>query len=494
MPLTISIIVLAILLFLVAFILIRTMLYSRASISALTTDLPASEFDEPVFDALEVAKHLSEAVQVKTISHEDPAEDSREYFNLLHQEFEVMYPRVHQAMHKEVIGDYSLIFTWPGSNPDLDAVLFTSHQDVVPADPDTLDQWTHLPFSGEIVDGFIWGRGTLDIKSQVIAILEAAEALLAGGYTPERTIILAFGHDEEVLGVGAKKIVAHLQEKGVRLQALLDEGGTIYDGGIPGISGLAALVGTGEKGYLSLKFTVQLEGGHSSTPSAESAIGILSQAITRLEAHRFPPSLDTAKLMFQGLAPASPFMMQLAFANLWLFKGLVIRQLSANVETDAAIRTTTAPTIFHSGVKDNILPAKAEAVVNFRLLPGMTIAQACDHVRNVINDERVHFEPLRGNAWEASPVSPSDFPAYRELTAAITSFFPGTVVAPFVTLGGTDARNYYGICDNVYRFTPVISQPEDLKRVHGVDERISVDALATMVKFFHQLMLRWSSK
>jgi len=492
MPITYVIIVLAILLFLVAFILIRTVLYSRAPLSSLATGSEDEDFASPEFDALEAAKHLSEAVQVKTISHEDPAEDSKEYFNLLQQEFEVMYPHVHQVMQKEIVGDYSLIFTWPGSNPELEPVLFTSHQDVVPADPDTLDQWTYPPFSGEIAEGFIWGRGTLDIKSQVIALFEAAESLIISGYTPERTVILAFGHDEEVFGVGAKKIVARLQEKGMHLHALLDEGGTIYNGGLPGIAGQAALIGIGEKGYLSLRFTVEMEGGHSSTPSNETAIGILSQAITRLETHPFPPSLHTVKGMFQGLAPASPFSMQLAFANLWLFKGLVIRQLSSNVETDAAIRTTIAPTIFRSGVKDNILPAKAEAVVNFRLLPGMSIAEACNHVREVIHDERVHFEPLGGNAWEATPVSPTDSASYSELAACIIGFFPGTVTAPYITLGGTDARNYYVICDNIYRFTPLISLPEDLKRVHGVDERISIDALATMVKFFQQLMQRWS--
>jgi carboxypeptidase PM20D1 len=493
MPTTILIIVIALLLFLVAFILIRTTLFSRAATLDSNTQFAMPEFSDPGLDALDIAKHLSEAVQVQTISHEDPAEDNREYFTLLQQEFEVMYPRVHQVMQKEVVAKHSLIFTWQGSDPDLEPVVFTSHQDVVPADPNSLNQWTHPPFSGEIADGFIWGRGTLDIKSQVIAIFEAAEALIASSYTPRRSVILAFGHDEEVFGTGAKAIVAHLKEKGIHLRAVLDEGGTIYQNGLPGITGLAALIGTSEKGYLSLKLTVEAEGGHSSTPSQESAIGILSQAITRLEENRFPATLTNVKGMFQGLSPALPFMMQAAFANLWLFKGVVMRQLSSGVETDAAIRTTTAPTIFHSGIKDNVLPAKAEAVVNFRLLPGMTIAQVCDRVRDVIHDERVHFEPLRGNAWEASPVSPTDFPTYKQLSASIRSLFPGTVVAPYITLGGTDARNYTGICENVYRFTPVITTPEDQKRMHGVNERISIDALTTMVKFFHQLIQIWSA-
>ena len=490
--LTIIIIALAVLLFLLAFILIRTMLYASRAASAMGMKLPAPEVPEFELDVMEAAKHLSEAVQVQTISHEDPADDNKEYFELLHKEFEIMYPLVHQTMHKEIVGGSSLIYTWAGSNPDLDPVLFTSHQDVVPADPDTLDQWTYPPFSGEIADGFIWGRGTLDIKSQVLAVFEAAEKLIGNGYQPGRTVILAFGHDEEVVGEGAKMIAGTLQERGIHLEALIDEGGSIYDGTIPGVSGLAATIGVGEKGFLSLKFKVESEGGHSSTPAHETAIGILSRAITRLEANPLPANLSSARPMFQGLAPASSVWMQVAFANLWLFRPFMVKRLSANTETDAAIRTTTAPTIIHSGVKDNILPAKAEATVNFRILTGSTIAETCEHVRKVIHDDRVHFEAIQRSAKEPSPVSPSNSLTYHHLSAAITDLFPGTLVAPYICLGGTDARNYYPICDQVYRFTPIITLPEDLTRVHGVNERISIDALHTMIHFFYQLIARWS--
>lgn len=493
LALTIIIIVVAVLLFLIAFILIRTMIYSSQASSASSADLIMPDLAPLELDIAEVSKHLSEAIQVKTISHEDPAEDNPEYFTLLQKEFEIIYPHVHQVMHKEIVGGSSLIYTWVGSNPELDPVLFTSHQDVVPADPDSLDQWTYPPFSGEIADGFIWGRGTLDIKSQVISLFEASEKLIVNGYQPERTVILAFGHDEEVLGLGAKQIVAHLEENGVHLEALVDEGGTIIDGTLPGISGVAAMIGIAEKGYLSLKFTVEVEGGHSSTPSLESAIGILSRALIRLESNPFPANLASAQPMFKGLAPASSLWMQVAFANLWLFKGFVLKQLSSNVETDAAIRTTTALSIFHSGVKDNILPGKAEAVVNFRLLPGTTIAEACERVRKVINDDRVRFEPVHGNAWEATPVSPSDTPAFRNLAVTISDHFPGTVVTPYIVLGATDARNYYSICDQVYRFSPIVTTPDDLKRVHGINERLSVDALDKMVSFFYDLIARWSS-
>lgn len=494
MALTILIIVLAVLLLLAAFMMIRTMLFANRAAANLSLSLEAPEQKPLQLEEKKAAFHLAEAVQVETISHEDPAEDNKENFILLHQKLEKMFPRVHAAMNKEVIGNYSLLYTWPGKNPELEPVLFTSHQDVVPADPSTLNQWTYPPFSGKIADGFIWGRGTLDIKSQVIAVFEACEALLQNGYQPERTVMLAFGHDEEVFGNGAKNIVAHLQEKGIHLEAVVDEGGCLYDGVIPGVNGITASIGVAEKGFLSLKFTVDMEGGHSSTPGKESAITVLMRALQKLDANRFPAHVEAALPMFEALAPASSTMTQFAFANLWLLKAVVRRKLSSNTETDAAIRTTTAVTIIHSGLKDNILPGHAEAVVNFRLLQGETIANVCDKVREIIHDQRVVFEPLHGTAHEPSPVSPTDCPAYLHLVSAINDVFPGTVVAPYVVLGGTDARNYYAVCERVYRFSPYVMKNEDLNRVHGLNERLSLDAMNKMVSFFYDLVNRWSAE
>lgn len=488
------IIVLAVLLLFIAFMMIRTMLFSNRAAAALSLKLDAPEQKPLTLEEKKAAFHLAEVVQVETISHEDPAQDVKENFNLLHQKLEKMFPKVHQAMKKELIDGYSLLYTWSGKNPDLDPVLFTSHQDVVPADDATLDQWTYPPFSGKIADGFVWGRGTMDIKSQVVAVFEACEALLQNGYQPERTVMLAFGHDEEVFGTGAKSIVAHLKKQGIHLEAVVDEGGSIYDGVIPGIKGITATIGIAEKGFLSMKFTVDMEGGHSSTPGQESAITVLMSALQRLDKNRFPTRLEAALPMYKSLAPASSTAIQFALANLWLLKGSILRKLSSNTETDAAIRTTTAITIIHSGVKDNILPGHAEAVVNFRLLPGDTIAAVCEKIRKIIHDERVVFEPLPGKAHEASAVSPTDSPAYLHISSTITDLFPGTVVAPYVVLGGTDARNYCEICEQVYRFSPYIVRTEDLKRVHGLNERLSIDAMNKMVLFFYQLVNRWSAE
>jgi carboxypeptidase PM20D1 len=369
-----------------------------------------------------------------------------------------------------------------------------AHQDVVPADESTLDKWTHPPFSGEIAEGFVWGRGTLDIKCQLISVMEAVEFLLKNNYQPERTVLLAFGHDEEVLGTGAKAIVAHLKAKKIRLAAVLDEGSSIFDGIISGIKGYAANIGVAEKGYLSMKFTVNAAGGHSSIPKPETAIGILARAIDRLQSNPFPYKVRTVEPMFKGLLPAATPLLQVAFSNLWLLGGVVKRKLASDHQTAATIHTTTAPTIFKSGVKDNVLPSLAEAVVNFRILPGESIAEVSERIRRVIDDERVKFEPLRGNAWEASPVSPSDCPAYAHLASVVVDLFPGSVCAPYHMLGGSDARNYYAVSDNVYRFTPIVVTSTEVAAVHGINEKISLDALDILVVYFYHLIPRWASR
>jgi carboxypeptidase PM20D1 len=491
-PTSILVIIVALILFLLAFILVKTLIFARKSSStAISFKYGVPRFAQ---DPQILAEHLASVIKIQTISHEDPKEDVIENFETMQTLLAKTYPLTHKNLKKELVDGHSMIFTWEGKDASLNPVVFMAHQDVVPADEYTLDQWTYPPFSGKIADGFIWGRGTMDIKCQMISVFESVEALLAAKFKPERTIILTFSHNEEVLGTGALAVVKHLQEKGVRVEAVIDEGGSIYDGIIPGVKGYVATIGISEKGYLSLKFTAHATGGHSSTPSKETAIGILTQAITRLENNRFPTDVRMVKPMFEGLGSAASPIMQMAFANLWLFGPIVAKILSAKGETDATIRTTTAPTIFHSGVKDNVLPSVAEAVVNFRILPGQSIADVCEFIRFVIKDKRVTFEPMDQKAWEASPLSPVDGDAYRHIASVIGEIWPGTAVAPFIMLGGTDSRNFCEISDCVYRFTPMVATEDDMHRVHGVNERIGIDEFHQMADTLYRIMVRCSQK
>ncbi|MEA4910197.1 MAG: M20 family peptidase [Anaerolineaceae bacterium] len=482
MILNVLIVLLVLILFLAAFVVLRTLSFPRP--------YEAVEPEEGLkVDPKRTAKHLAAAIRCQTVSVMEGAPPDHEAMQQLHAVIQKQYPLAHKHLQRSVINDYSLVYTWVGRQPDLPPVLFAAHQDVVPADP---EGWSHPPFAGEIADGFVWGRGALDLKNQLVALLESVEALLQAGFQPQRTIYLAFGHDEEIGGHnGAKQIVEWLEKNRVELAAVLDEGGFVSTDMLPGVSLPVALVGTSEKGYLTLKLTVDVTGGHSSIPPAQTAIGILSRALARIESHPLPAHPGLMRPMFEHVGIAAPFVHQMAFANLWLSAPLLNKMLSGGPQTNAGIRTTTAVTVIRGGVKDNILPAHAEALVNFRLAPGDTIAFVCDHVRKAIKDERVHFEAVEGGAWQASPISPTDVPFYADLAAATRKVFGNIPVAPFLFLGGSDARHYTSLCPNVYRFSPLIVSSETLARIHGVDERVAVDAMVDMVRFYSLLIRDW---
>lgn len=475
-------------LLLAVILLARTYAYTRRL-------APAPPPEKPAVDARRAAEHLAAAIRCQTISYSHDQPPARAALTGLHDALVKMYPRLHAALERQIINEFSLLYTWQGSQPSLPPVVLAAHLDVVPVEEASLGEWQHPPFSGEIADGFVWGRGALDIKNQVIAPMEAIEALIASGYRPQRTVYLAFGHDEEVGGLdGARQITAWMAKQGIRPLVVLDEGGSALQGVLPGVEAPVALVGVAEKGYLTLKLTVEGTPGHSSMPPAQTAIGILGRGLARLEAAPLPARLEMLNRMFQALGDAAPFMMRLVFANQWLFGGWLRGKLSANPQTNATIRTTTAITMISGGVKDNLLPSQASAGVNFRLLPGNSVADVCRHVQEVIGDERVRIETPDGAAWEASPLSPSDTPVYRRLESVIRQAFDAAPVAPYLVLGATDARYYTALCENVYRFTPMLARPDDLARVHGNNERIAISELERMVQFYLQLVRAWGEE
>ncbi|RPJ50578.1 MAG: M20/M25/M40 family metallo-hydrolase, partial [Chloroflexi bacterium] len=414
-------------------------------------------------------------------------------FAQLHQMLEDTYPLVHKHLKREVVNGYSLVYVWKGALPDLEPVMFMAHQDVVSeGDP---SEWTYPPFDGCIVDGLIWGRGTLDIKNQLIGIMDAAETLLKQGYRPDRTIIFGFGHDEETGGTAGCKVIGQmLAEKKIHLAGIVDEGGGITEGLVAGVRGPVALVGVSEKGYLTVEFKVQGKPGHSSTPPPQTAIGILAKALPRLEAHPMPIHIRRMRPLYRGIGIAAPIYLQVAFANAWLFGPILKRWLESKPEMNASTRTTTALTIVRGGLEDNTVPPEASAIANFRLLPGDTIADVLWHAKKVIKDERVKITPVEGKFNEALPVSSNKSPAYQGLSKASQQVFGGYPVAPFVMLGGTDCQHFVPVCDHIYRFTSVVMDETFRGLEHGIDERIPVEAMAKMVKFYGQIMQIWGTK
>jgi carboxypeptidase PM20D1 len=481
---SVLIVLLVVLLFVLAFVLLRTLTFARRM-------PPAAPLETVEVDGEVVAGHLAAAIRCPTISNADGTVDRKAFLDL-HKVILNTYPRIHSTLHHQAVNKYSLLYIWPGQDLDLPPVLLAGHLDVVPADPVSLAQWEHAPFSGQIADGYVWGRGTLDNKNQVIAILEAVEGLLRAGYQPRRSFILAFGHDEEVGGMnGARRISELLGQNGARLGVVLDEGGAIIPGKTFGIQGPIAMVATGEKGFLTLKLTVETAPGHSAYPPQHTAIGILAQAINRLEKSPLPARFYSIRATLKSLGAYMPFGTQIALANYWLFGGALRKRLLRKPLSAALARTTTAVTMVSGGIKDNVLPSQANATVNFRLMPGDTIAGVCEHVRKSIANPEITFEPTQESPWEASPVSAPDSPAFETLASTIGGMFGDLPVAPFLVMGATDARHYCALCDDVLRFSPVVMQDGDLERVHGINERISVESLAQMVQFYTALIKAW---
>jgi carboxypeptidase PM20D1 len=433
---------------------------------------------------------LGEAIRFKTITTQESNRiDSIEFFKF-HNFLTKSYPFVHRHLRLEKINGLSLLYKWEGTNNSLRPILLMSHQDVVPVEPSSFRNGQFEPFSGKASNGFIYGRGTLDVKTGIVSQLEAIEFLLKNGFKPQRTIYLAYGHDEEIGGHdGAKKIAALLLKQGEKLDFVLDEGGSIVSGSIPGLSKPVALVGIAEKGYVSLKLSVNSKGGHSSMPPKQTAIGVLSAALTKIEKNPFQKKLKGAgALLFEYLAPEMGFKARIAFSNQWLFAPLIENKLDLNNATRALLQTTSAETIISGGNKENVLPTEAKAIINLRILPGESITSVKQHVKEVINDKRVKISTSEHFVDEPSDISDPHSKSFRKLQSTISSCFHDVLVAPYLTLGSTDARHYGKLTKNIYRFVPFRLSKSDLSRIHGINERISIVNYHESINFYIHLI------
>jgi carboxypeptidase PM20D1 len=387
------------------------------------------------------------------------------------------------------VADYSLLYTWRGTNPALDPILLTGHYDVVPVIPGSEGDWSHPPFEGVVADGFVWGRGAIDDKGAVVAMLEAVTLLLKEGFKPERTIHLSFGHDEELGGNrGAAGVTELLRSRGVELEWSLDEGSFVIEGAFFGVETPLAMISVAEKGYVTLELVAKGRGGHSSMPPKRTAVGVLAEAILTLEQNQMPGGLDgnTGQLM-DALAPHVPFAFRLVLANQWLFGGLMEVFLSDLQTANAMMRTTTAPTMLSGSVKENVLPIEAVGAVNFRVHPRDTVEDVVAHAERLVHGERIEIR-VRGQGNDPSNVSSTESDGWRQLTEAVRDVYGAVVIAPGLTVGGTDSRHYGQIARDAYRFNPMLVTSDEISGFHGTNERISLDGLLRGVSVYMKLM------
>ncbi|MEO1015014.1 MAG: M20/M25/M40 family metallo-hydrolase [Pseudomonadota bacterium] len=430
------------------------------------------------------AERLANSIRFETVSSLDGTPEDAAAFDA-HAEFlERSYPNIHRVAPPETVGGHSLMFRWPGKNPDAQPFALLGHLDVVPVEPGTEDEWTHPAYEGVVANGAVWGRGALDCKGPVIASLEAVERLIAEGFQPENDVYLLFGHDEEVGGAtGAKAMADLLAERGVRLAFTLDEGSGVVDRIIRGARTPIALISTAEKGSVNLRITARADGGHSSTPGPETAVTRLARAVLAVKENPHPLEIDdNVRAFLKGLAPAMPQPQRFALQNLWLTGGFVKGTLAESPVTAAALRTTTAPTIIRGGVKSNVLPQTAEAIINYRIHPRDSVESVRARAERLIDDPNVTVEIIGGR--EPSPASSAESEGYRAIAETTLEVFGDFPVAPTLTLQGTDSKHYGDVADNRYRFTPFIYRPIDLSKIHGTDEAVSIENLNRAVDWY----------
>jgi carboxypeptidase PM20D1 len=415
-------------------------------------------------------------------------------FLAFHDFLELNYPRVHSILKREKIGTYSLLYTWKGKHPEKKPVMLMAHMDVVPVETQSLCNWTEPCFEGVVKDGYIWGRGTLDNKFAVTGILEAIEGLLSRGFQPERDIYIAFGHDEETKGTGATQIAAYLKGKGIQFESILDEGGGIGIDFYPDIEKPIAMISVAEKGYLTLDLKVTDVGGHSSTPGHTTVVGRLSKAIYLLESNQFPMRLSTpVRQMLRESSKEIGGLKGFALGHPLLFSSFIKKEFSSNSYTSSLLQTTIATTQIEGGLEDNVMPTEASARVNFRILPGETVETVISRVRRIIHDKKVQITVEEGFN-DPPKITSTKSEGYKVLKRTVEEVFGDVLVTPSLSITASDSRHYVGLTNNILRFVPITMRPEDTERIHGVNERISIEGYKKSVKFYIQYMLNLDEK
>ncbi len=469
--------ILAVILVFLAVLIIRTLRFTPKAAIAVDT--------EPIsFDKEKTTESLRALVRCKTVSYREHDKEDNAEFEKLYQALPTLFPHVYAACEKTEFPDRGLLFRWKGQKDGAPAVLM-AHFDVVPVNP---ENWDKDPFAAILEDGVLWGRGTLDTKVTMNAILSSADHLIAEGFVPEHDIYFAFSGGEEVNGLGAVHIVDYFAENQIDPSVVLDEGGAVVENVFPGVKAPCALIGIAEKGMLDLEYRVLSGGGHASAPPPHTPVGELSMACTRVEGSPFPFHLTKpVREMFDTLGRHSSFVYRMIFANLWCFSPILNRICKkSGGEINALVRTTVAFTQMKGSSASNVIPPEATMVSNMRLNPMDTLESAEDYIRKTVGNEKVELRKLHG--MNPSRISRTDCEGYRKVAKAIGATWQGSLVSPYLMVQCSDSRHYGKISDRVYRFSAMDLSSEERKTIHGNNERIRVEVIHRAVEFYLRLM------
>ncbi|MEG1548256.1 MAG: M20/M25/M40 family metallo-hydrolase [Clostridia bacterium] len=433
-----------------------------------------------------VCSHLAQMIRCRTISCSDESQRDEAEFEKFRNLLIELYPNIQHACTLEYVGNGGILYKLPGQSSDAPSV-FMSHYDVVPADDAA---WDKPPFDAVIEDGVLWGRGTLDTKTTLLATLESAEMLIAGGFIPKNDMYFAFGADEELSGTCAQAMVEQFKARGITPAFVFDEGGAVVEGVFPGLKQPCALIGTGEKGYLDVDFTICNNGGHASTPPPHTSVGLLANAVANVENHPFPRKLTkpVAELL-DTLGRHSSFLYRLIFANLWCFMPLLDAICkSSGGELNAMLRTTCAFTRMQGSSAPNVLPPCAMVGANLRIIGGETPEFVLDHLRRVVHSDKISLTGSPAGLNHPSSFSDTSGKAWEKLSAAIAQTWPDAIISPYLMVAGSDSTYYSHISKYVYRFSGMALTSDERARMHGHNERIPLSKVIATVQFYVRLM------
>ena len=475
-------ILLVLLILLLGVLFFRTIAFRDAPPSNLKGTFTLSSVSE------ESINRLSRFIRLKTVTYNDISKIDMVEHRKVEGFFKENFPLTSKTLNLTKINDFAYIFRWDGKNKSKKPVLLMAHFDVVPVQD---EGWDSPPFSGEVKDGHILGRGTLDTKNTLLGILESVEKLVSEGFIPESTIYLAFGGDEEIMGKqGAGSIVEYFKTKNISFEWLLDEGSIIAKDMLSMTDKPIALIGIAEKGFANVKLIAKGTPGHASMPPEHTASGLIARAVCNLEKKPFPVKLTrTVRDFLKSLIPHVSFPLAIVFSNLWFFTPIVKYIFKKSPTTAAMVRTTQAVTILQGSKKDNILPNRAEAIINVRIIPGELKNDVLKRMGKIVNDPLVIIEFT--NKDDASdPVKESDIysDGYIKIKSTINKVYPQGIVSPFLVTATTDSRQYKDMTDNIYRFVPMVLTPKDLNKIHGFNESISIENYTLIINFFTELI------
>ena len=457
-------------------IIIRTLRFKPLSQAA--PDTTTVDFDKE-----RATEALRELIRCKTVSYYTREEEDEAEFNKLKALLPRLYHELFGVCDYKELPDRAILIRWAGKKQDSPIVLM-SHYDVVPV---SLDMWQRPPFGAELVDGVIWGRGTLDTKVTFNASLSAACELIKSSFVPENDVYFAFSGGEEVNGRGAVNIVDYFEKEGITPALVLDEGGAVVENVFPGVRGQVGLIGIAEKGMIDLKYTVKSRGGHASAPPRHTPVGELSMACCRVENHPFHARMTKpVKEMFDTLGRNSSFLFRMIFANLWCF-GWILNVISRNGgDINALLKTTVAFTQMEGSATANVIPPEASMLSNMRLNPADTVESAIERIRKTVKNDRVELTAVRST--NPSRISATDSEGYRRVALAVASTWQGAIVSPYLMTQCSDSRHWGRISDKVYRFSAMDLTKEERSTIHGHDERIRVDCAMRAVEFYIRLI------